>query len=86
MAAPLDEPRVPQGSNKNIPSASNTEYPHLPQELAAADEGCGVLELPTDNVCPLIQAQGQVAVAADPLRKCGSVGGAEGMDTRNMYA
>lgn len=41
----------------------------LPQELAAADEGRGVLELPAHHVGPLVQAQRQVAVAADPLRE-----------------
>ncbi len=32
----------------------------LPQELAGAKEGRGVLELPADNVGPLVQAQRQV--------------------------
>ena len=40
----------------------------LPQELARADEGRGLLELPAHHVGPLIQPQRQVAVAADPLR------------------
>ena len=39
----------------------------LPQELAGADEGRRVLELPAHHICPLIQAQGQVPVAPDPL-------------------
>ena len=40
----------------------------LPEELARADEGRGVLELPAHHVGPLVQAQRQVPVAADPLR------------------
>ncbi len=33
---------------------------YLPQELAGADEGGGVLELPAHHVAPLVQLQGQV--------------------------
>ena len=40
----------------------------LPQELARADEGRGVLELPAHHVGPLVQPQGQVSVAPDPLQ------------------
>ena len=39
----------------------------LPQELAASDEGRRVLELPTDDIGPLVELERQVAVAADPL-------------------
>mmetsp|Transcript_36259 Transcript_36259/g.91114 ORF Transcript_36259/g.91114 Transcript_36259/m.91114 type:complete len:471 (+) Transcript_36259:51-1463(+) len=45
--------------------------PLLPQKLAAADEGRGVLELPAHDVGPLVQLERQVAVAADPLRVVG---------------
>ena len=38
----------------------------LPQELARANEGRRVLELPAHHVRPLVQAQRQVAVPADP--------------------
>jgi len=41
--------------------------PLLPQELARADEGRGVLELPPHHVGPLVEPQRQVTVAADPL-------------------
>ena len=47
--------------------APTPAHAHLPQELAAADEGRGVLELPAHHVGPLVQSQRQVAVAADPL-------------------
>ena len=40
----------------------------LPEELAGADEGRGVLKLPAHHVCPLVQPQRQVPVAAYPLR------------------
>jgi hypothetical protein len=39
----------------------------LPQELAGTDERGGVLELPSHDVCPLVEAQEQVSVASDPL-------------------
>jgi len=42
--------------------------PLLPQELARADEGGGVAELPAHHVGPLIELQGQVPPAADPLQ------------------
>ena len=31
----------------------------LPQELAGAEKGCGLLELPADHVVPLVQLGGQ---------------------------
>ena len=40
----------------------------LPEELARADEGRGVLELPAHHVRPLVEPQRQIPVAADPLR------------------
>ena len=42
-------------------------FSHLPKELSAADEGRGVLELPSHDVGPLVEPQGQVSVAPDPL-------------------
>lgn len=39
---------------------------YLPEELARADERRRVLELPADDVRPLVQTQREVAVAADP--------------------
>ena len=39
---------------------------YLPEELAGADEGGGVRELPANRVGPLVQAEGEVAVTADP--------------------
>ena len=39
----------------------------LPEELPAADEGYGVLELPAHHICPLITFTWQVPMAADPL-------------------
>mmetsp|Transcript_12635 Transcript_12635/g.46666 ORF Transcript_12635/g.46666 Transcript_12635/m.46666 type:complete len:337 (+) Transcript_12635:2355-3365(+) len=41
--------------------------PLLPQELARADERRGILELPPDDVAPLIQLQRQIPVTANPL-------------------
>ncbi len=35
------------------------------------EEGSGVFELPADNIRPLIDFQGQVAVRLDPLREGG---------------
>ena len=40
----------------------------LPQELQGSDEWLSA-HLPAVYVCPLIQLQGQVAMALDPLRK-----------------
>ena len=45
--------------------------PLLPEELARADEGGGVLELPPDDVGPLVEPEGQVAPRADPVGKVG---------------
>ena len=45
--------------------------PLLPQELAAADEGGGVLELPPHHRGPLVQAEGKVTVAPNPLHSAG---------------
>lgn len=39
----------------------------LPQELAGAEERLGVLELPTDDRVPLVQAERQIAMRPDPL-------------------
>ena len=39
----------------------------LPQELAGADEGRRVLELPAHHIRPLVQPQRQVSVAPNPL-------------------
>ena len=39
----------------------------LPEELAAANEWSGMLELPTDYVSPLVELQWEISVAADPL-------------------
>mmetsp|Transcript_6977 Transcript_6977/g.16127 ORF Transcript_6977/g.16127 Transcript_6977/m.16127 type:complete len:287 (+) Transcript_6977:397-1257(+) len=39
----------------------------LPEELARPEEGRGVLELPPDHVRPLVELQGEVAVAPDPV-------------------
>ena len=41
----------------------------LPQELACADEGCRVLELPAHHIRPLVQPQRQVSVAPNPLHQ-----------------
>jgi hypothetical protein len=43
----------------------------LPEELACADEWSGVLELPSDNVGPLVDEKGQVAMRANPLCETG---------------
>ena len=51
----------------------------LPEKLAGADEGGGVLELPAHHVGPLVQPQRQVAVAANPLRS-----GLEAADRREV--
>ena len=45
--------------------------PLLPQELARADEGGRVLELPPDDVCPLVEPEGQVPPGADPVGEVG---------------
>lgn len=39
----------------------------LPQELTSTQERLGVLELPSDDGVPLVQAQGQITVTANPL-------------------
>ena len=43
----------------------------LPQEFTRTEEGGGVLELPPDHVGPLIELEGQIAMALDPVRECG---------------
>ncbi|KAH0389325.1 prolyl-tRNA synthetase, partial [Aureobasidium melanogenum] len=39
----------------------------LPQELARTDEGHGVLELPTDDVVPLVELEGKIALVLTTL-------------------
>ncbi len=39
----------------------------LPEEFPGSNEGSWVLEFPSHDVGPLIQLQGQVTVASDPL-------------------
>lgn len=39
---------------------------YLPQEFTGTNERSGVLELPTDNIGPLVQTEGQVTVTTDP--------------------
>jgi hypothetical protein len=39
----------------------------LPQELASAQEGLGVLKLPSHDGVPLVQTQREVPVTANPL-------------------
>ena len=39
----------------------------LPHELAGTEEGSGLLGLPTDDGVPLVQTEGEVAMAANPL-------------------
>mmetsp|Transcript_28833 Transcript_28833/g.52959 ORF Transcript_28833/g.52959 Transcript_28833/m.52959 type:complete len:435 (-) Transcript_28833:189-1493(-) len=39
----------------------------LPQEFTGADEGSGILELPTDNISPLVKTEGKITVTANPL-------------------
>mmetsp|Transcript_16181 Transcript_16181/g.33201 ORF Transcript_16181/g.33201 Transcript_16181/m.33201 type:complete len:762 (+) Transcript_16181:84-2369(+) len=43
----------------------------LPEELAGAQEGGGVLELPADDVGPLVELEGEVAVGFDPVAEGG---------------
>lgn len=46
-----------------------SRVPLLPQELPASDEGCGVLELPSHHSIPLVQPQGQIPMAPNPLQQ-----------------
>lgn len=39
----------------------------LPKEFSGSNEGGGVLELPSDDVGPLVQLEGKVTVTLDPL-------------------
>lgn len=41
----------------------------LPQELSASEEGNRVLELPTNDVRPLVELEGKISVGSDPLSK-----------------
>ena len=41
----------------------------LPEELTGSNEGSWVLELPADNVRPLVYLEGQVSMGVDPLLK-----------------
>ena len=43
----------------------------LPEELTGSDEGSGVLELPTDDIGPLVGQERQVTMRADPLAETG---------------
>lgn len=43
----------------------------LPKELSCSDEWGGMLELPTDNVSPLVETQRKVSVRFDPLAIAG---------------
>ena len=40
----------------------------LPKKLQGADEGLGA-HLPAMHICPLVELEGQVPVALDPLSK-----------------
>lgn len=39
---------------------------HLPEEFAGSDEGSGMLELPANDVRPLVETEREVAVSTDP--------------------
>ena len=39
---------------------------HLPEEFAGSDEGGGMLELPANDVRPLVETEREVAVSTDP--------------------
>src|SRR5687767_12122380 len=68
-------PRSPKHASTCSPHlCCKCGVPLLPQELARADEGCGVLELPPHHVGPLVETQGEVPVC---LMWCvdGCVGG-----------
>ena len=43
----------------------------LPEELSRSDERCGVLELPSYNIGPLVRQQGKIAVRSDPFCEAG---------------
>mmetsp|Transcript_59658 Transcript_59658/g.141135 ORF Transcript_59658/g.141135 Transcript_59658/m.141135 type:complete len:405 (+) Transcript_59658:792-2006(+) len=45
--------------------------PFLPQELASADEGGGVLEFPANHIAPLVEFEGEVSVRPDPVGEVG---------------
>jgi hypothetical protein len=44
-----------------------SSVPFLPEELSGSDEGSGVFELPSDNVGPLVEFEGQISVTLDPV-------------------
>ena len=50
----------------------------LPEELSRANEGSGVLELPSHYVCPLVQREREVSVRMDPLGIAGVHNGLTG--------
>ena len=43
----------------------------LPKELSSSNERSGMLELPSHNVGPLIQAKRKISVRMNPLGKAG---------------
>mmetsp|Transcript_77439 Transcript_77439/g.185623 ORF Transcript_77439/g.185623 Transcript_77439/m.185623 type:complete len:295 (-) Transcript_77439:581-1465(-) len=50
----------------------------LPEELPGAQEGRGLLHLPSDHAAPLVQPDGQVPVRLDPVGVCRVHGGLAG--------
>jgi len=42
----------------------------LPQELSCSDERSWMLELPSDDICPLVQLQRKISMTLDPFSIC----------------
>ena len=58
----------------------------LPKELSGSNEGSGVLELPSDDVGPLIQFQGKVSMTLDPIGVCWIHDGLAGRTNGNWFS
>ena len=55
----------------------------LPEELTCADERCGVLELPSDHIGPLVSQEGQITMGSDPFGETGIHDGFRGGSDRD---
>ena len=51
----------------SVLSSCMSSVAFLPKELTSSNERCGVLELPSHHIGPLIQKQGEITMGSDPF-------------------
>jgi hypothetical protein len=73
------------GKNAGLFQCSVGSVALLPEELSCADKGGWVFKLPSDNVGPLVEQEGQITMAVDPLRKTRVHNGLRSGSDRNRF-